>query len=168
MYLYDDYISAKTIFRSCHRSNQNILICVPLHARKSLFPIIPSPVSKLHFLPLLKSRNFPSLPYPPFQYSSTSPGCNPSLLPTTALTFLDLTQSFPSLYLTHNPPLLLQSEFFVRPMSCLCFNCFSVRVLSPLYLWQITFISGDVYMHARNPLSSHSTSCQETLFSVLV
>ena len=94
----------KTIFRSCHRSNQNILICVPLHARKSPFPIIPSPVNKTHSLPQLRFCNFfRPLSYPPSQYNSTSPGCNPSLLPTTALTFLDLTQSFPSLSPVHHP-----------------------------------------------------------------
>lgn len=75
-----------------------------IHARKSPFPIIPSPVNKTHSLPQLRFCNFfRPLSYPPSQYNSTSPGCNPSLLPTTALTFLDLTQSFPSLSPVHHP-----------------------------------------------------------------
>ena len=61
LYLYDDYISAKTIFRSCHRSNQNILICVPLHARKN--PLLHIPLPSTDFISdkhLIHARN--SLP----------------------------------------------------------------------------------------------------------
>ena len=82
----------QTMSRSCHRSNQNVLVTVPLHARNPLLHIpLPSTdfISDKH---LIHARN--SLP------SGNDIFC---------LNLNPLT--FPSLHLTHNPPLLLQSEF---------------------------------------------------------